>query len=147
MKPHEIWALEVQGRYGNGTGREFAEALMVDFLAPAQSTWTRYSTSSGNGSAEEQQILAANEDVQTAELVPMVPPVIATTIRLVPYSRQLRTVCLRFELYGCPVGNEWDDGRGMLQNEDDGQSFQQWALRIRNTPGRQCRIFVVSKIK
>jgi hypothetical protein len=43
LAPYEIWAIELQGRYGNGTGREFAEAIMIDFLGPAQPrNWTRY---------------------------------------------------------------------------------------------------------
>jgi hypothetical protein len=50
-----------------------------------------------------QQVFPANRDERTAELIPLVPPLLAVSVRLVPFSAQLRTVCLRFELYGCPA--------------------------------------------
>ena len=32
----------------------------------------------------------------------LVPSVVATKVRFLPYSRHPRTVCMRVELYGCP---------------------------------------------
>lgn len=51
---------------------------------------------------ERQQLLRANEDVNTAVRNELSPPIVgANVVRILPYSQHLRTVCLRFELYGC----------------------------------------------
>lgn len=49
------------------------------------------------------QLLRANDDVNTAVKNELSPPIVgANVIRILPYSQHLRTVCLRFELHGCP---------------------------------------------
>lgn len=49
------------------------------------------------------QLLTANEDAQSAVKKELSPPIVgANVIRILPYSVHLRTVCLRFELHGCP---------------------------------------------
>jgi hypothetical protein len=56
---YEIWAVEVQGRYGNGNGREFAEEIMIDYIGPERQNWTRYWAIQGTDEEErkeEQQV-------------------------------------------------------------------------------------------
>lgn len=60
-----------------------------------------------------EQLLRANEDVQTAVRNELSPPIVgANMIRLLPYSQHLRTVCLRFELYGCPYDGKFPLAQG-----------------------------------
>lgn len=44
---HVITAIETQGRFGNGTGREFAQLFMIDYLRPA-TKWIRYRNRTGH---------------------------------------------------------------------------------------------------
>lgn len=47
------------------------------------------------------QVLQANRDTNTIVDRPLVPAIIASKIRLVPYSGHPRMVCLRAEIIGC----------------------------------------------
>lgn len=47
------------------------------------------------------QVLQANRDTNTIVDRPLVPAIIASKIRLVPYSGHPRMVCLRAEIVGC----------------------------------------------
>ena len=47
------------------------------------------------------QLLEGNDNTFTAALREIRPPIIARSVRIVPYSRHRRTVCMRVELYGC----------------------------------------------
>uniref|UniRef100_A0A1I7YAN3 F5/8 type C domain-containing protein n=1 Tax=Steinernema glaseri TaxID=37863 RepID=A0A1I7YAN3_9BILA len=89
-----VRAVETQGRYGNGTGVEYPTFYFIDYQRPG-SPWIRYRNRSGH------ELMTGNTDTTTAVLRQLDPPIIASRIRLRPYSEQLRTVCLRWELYGC----------------------------------------------
>ncbi|VDM51713.1 unnamed protein product [Angiostrongylus costaricensis] len=89
-----VTAVETQGRYGNGTGREFVSEYMIDYLRPG-SKWIRYRNRSGH------TLMTANQETTTAVRRVLVPPIVASRIRIVPHSKQMRTICLRMELYGC----------------------------------------------
>lgn len=39
---HVLRGVETQGRYGNGTGREFAQTYMLDYWRPGTARWLRY---------------------------------------------------------------------------------------------------------
>ncbi|CAK5086134.1 unnamed protein product [Meloidogyne enterolobii] len=66
---------------------------MIEYWRPSLGRWARYST--GN------EIISANSNTQTAVLRLLDGGIIAKLVRLIPVSESIRTVCLRFELYGC----------------------------------------------
>lgn len=107
-KTHVITAIETQGRFGNGTGREYATEYMVDYLRPG-SKWIRYKNRTGHTvifilfpSRTTFQYMSANLDTTTAVFRALDPPITASRLRIVPHSKSTRTVCLRAEIYGCP---------------------------------------------
>ncbi|KAK0403581.1 hypothetical protein QR680_017007 [Steinernema hermaphroditum] len=89
-----VRAVETQGRYGNGTGMEYPTFYYIEYQRPG-SPWIRYRNRTGH------QLMTGNMDTTTAVLRHLDPPIIASRVRLRPYTEQLRTVCLRWELYGC----------------------------------------------
>ncbi|KAK6033435.1 hypothetical protein OSTOST_00341 [Ostertagia ostertagi] len=89
-----ITAIETQGRYGNGTGREFVAEYMIDYLRPG-SKWIRYTNRTGH------TIMTGNSDTTTSVMRELNPPLFASKLRIVPHSKQTRTICLRTELHGC----------------------------------------------
>ncbi|VDO90752.1 unnamed protein product [Haemonchus placei] len=91
---HIITAIETQGRYGNGTGREFVAEYMIDYLRPG-SKWIRYVNRTGH------TIMTGNSDTTSAVMRVLNPPLFASKLRIVPHSKQTRTICLRAELHGC----------------------------------------------
>ena len=56
------------------------------------------------------------------------PPLIASSIRLVPFSLQLRTVCLRFELFGCILPNENALELELIGTENTNENYGNWTL-------------------
>ncbi|CAL4071671.1 unnamed protein product [Meganyctiphanes norvegica] len=94
--PHLLSKVEVQGRFGNGQGREFAEQFKVQYWRPDLPHWNTYTDRQGN------QILEGNSNTYLATSTKLVPAIIATRVRFLPYSHHPRTVCMRVELYGCP---------------------------------------------
>ncbi|XP_022171653.1 discoidin domain-containing receptor 2 [Myzus persicae] len=92
---HAVTAIKSQGRYGNGSGKEFVEEIMIDYWRPGSNKWTRWKGRDGK------QVLQANRDTNTIVDRSLVPAIIASKIRLVPYSEQPRMVCLRAEIVGC----------------------------------------------
>ncbi|KHJ99540.1 f5/8 type C domain protein [Oesophagostomum dentatum] len=89
-----VTAVETQGRYGNGTGREYVSEYMIDYLRPG-SKWIRYRNRTGH------TLMTGNDDTTEAVLRQLDPPLVASRLRIVPHSRQTRTICLRAELHGC----------------------------------------------
>ncbi|EYC08767.1 hypothetical protein Y032_0064g3519 [Ancylostoma ceylanicum] len=89
-----VTAVETQGRYGNGTGREFVSEYMIDYLRPG-SKWIRYRNRTGH------TLMTGNDETTQAVLRVLDPPLVASRLRIVPHSRQTRTICLRAELHGC----------------------------------------------
>lgn len=45
--------------------------------------------------------MSANWETSIALFLKLYPPIIASKIRIIPYSMQTRTTCLRLEIYGC----------------------------------------------
>ncbi|KAL1517291.1 hypothetical protein ABEB36_001073 [Hypothenemus hampei] len=97
---HMITAAEVQGRFGNGQGVEFAESYILEYFRPRLNKWVRYRTKSNH------HLLKGNINTYLEEKTVLNTPIWASKIRFHPYSSYKRTVCLRVEIYGCP----WPDG-------------------------------------
>ncbi|EEC16624.1 discoidin domain receptor, putative, partial [Ixodes scapularis] len=97
---HVVSSLATQGRFGNGQGREFAEEFMVEYWRPGLHKWLRYRNRTNH------EVFEGNTNTYTEVRRSLDPPVIASKVRVVPYSSILRTVCMRIELYGCP----WTQG-------------------------------------
>lgn len=47
------------------------------------------------------KVFPGNSDTATAVTVKLRPPIFAKMIRIIPYSKGVRTVCMRVELLGC----------------------------------------------
>ncbi|XP_021949331.1 discoidin domain-containing receptor 2 [Folsomia candida] len=92
---HVITATETQGRFGNGQGAEFAEAYVISYWRPELNKWVRYRDHTGN------EIIKGNINTYLPSKTEMNPPIIASKIRILPYSYHRRTVCMRVEIYGC----------------------------------------------
>ncbi|KAF7635030.1 hypothetical protein Mgra_00005628 [Meloidogyne graminicola] len=90
-----IVGVRTQGRWDKGRGLEFSSAYMIEYWRPSLGRWARYKDSNGN------EIILANSNTQTAVLRLLDGGIIAKLVRLIPVSETIRTVCLRFELYGC----------------------------------------------
>ncbi len=58
------------------------------------------------------QVLNANKNTYVPEKNELDPPIVASRVRILPYSDHLRTVCLRVELHGCNY-----TGKHILWNE------------------------------
>ncbi|KAI6191743.1 Coagulation factor 5 8 type and Tyrosine protein kinase domain containing protein, protein [Aphelenchoides bicaudatus] len=95
--PDEILltAVETQGRFDEGRGAEYASAYMIEYWRNSLGIWQRYKDSSGN------EIIPGNSDTKTAVLNTLETGIVANLVRIIPVSEFTRTVCLRFELYGC----------------------------------------------
>ncbi|KJH42882.1 f5/8 type C domain protein [Dictyocaulus viviparus] len=89
-----VTSVETQGRYGNGTGREYVSEYMIDYLRPG-SKWIRYRNRSGH------TLMTGNHETTISVQRILDPPLIASRLRIVPHSKQMRTICLRMELHGC----------------------------------------------
>ncbi|KAI2802850.1 DNA damage responsive protein [Blomia tropicalis] len=93
-----VTGIATQGRYGGGRGIEFTDAYRI--LYSRQRIPTKWIVwKSWNGRSK----LDGNIDPNTVEEHQLKLPIVGVRhIRLVPLSNQnTRTVCLRFELYGC----------------------------------------------
>lgn len=44
---HAVTAIKSQGRYGNGSGKEFAEEMMIDYWRPGFNKWARWKGKDG----------------------------------------------------------------------------------------------------
>lgn len=44
---HLIRGIAVQGRFGNGQGREYAEEFLIEYWRPGINKWVRYTNRSG----------------------------------------------------------------------------------------------------
>ncbi|XP_017773503.1 PREDICTED: discoidin domain-containing receptor 2 isoform X2 [Nicrophorus vespilloides] len=95
-----ITAGKTQGRFGNGQGQEYAEEYMIEYWRPGFAKWIRWKNRDGK------ELLSGNTNTYTVVEQKLDPPIIATKIRMLPYSDHVRTVCMRVELIGC----KWTDG-------------------------------------
>ena len=48
------------------------------------------------------EVLPGNQNTYVENTNDLVPSVVATKVRFLPYSKHPRTVCMRVEVYGCP---------------------------------------------
>ncbi|KAI6173513.1 hypothetical protein M3Y98_01089400 [Aphelenchoides besseyi] len=90
-----VTAVETQGRWDSGRGREFAKAIMIEYWRESLNQWARYRDSQGN------EIIDANSDPNSSVLIRLAGGFVAKLVRIIPVSEQTRTVCLRMEIYGC----------------------------------------------
>ncbi|ODM98888.1 Discoidin domain-containing receptor 2 [Orchesella cincta] len=92
---HLITATETQGRFGNGQGQEYAEFYKISYWRPELNNWIRYRDHTGN------EVMKGNINTYLAEKSELNPPIYASKLRIIPFSRHRRTVCMRSEVYGC----------------------------------------------
>eukprot|EP00095_Tigriopus_kingsejongensis_P008801 maker-scaffold1329_size47409-snap-gene-0.14 protein:Tk08801 transcript:maker-scaffold1329_size47409-snap-gene-0.14-mRNA-1 annotation:"discoidin domain-containing receptor 2 isoform x7" len=92
---HALTAVETQGRFGNGLGKEFAEAYILEYYRPRLNKWVRYRTK------HEKEVLTANTNTFSEVKNELHPIILAQKIRFHPHNRIKRTICMRVELYGC----------------------------------------------
>ncbi|KAL3078992.1 hypothetical protein niasHS_014774 [Heterodera schachtii] len=90
-----ITGVRTQGRWDKGRGKEYAQGYMVEYWRESLNRWARYKDAHGN------EIIRANSDTQNSILRLLDGAIVARSVRLVPVSESVRTVCLRFELFGC----------------------------------------------
>ncbi|KRZ70074.1 Discoidin domain-containing receptor 2 [Trichinella papuae] len=93
---HVLTAVETQGRFGGGHGKEYPLHYILEYWRPGRGDqWIRYKDQQRN------ELIKANFDTNTAVKIILDSPVIASRVRFVPFSKYPRTVCMRLELYGC----------------------------------------------
>ncbi|KAF2361711.1 Serine-threonine/tyrosine-protein kinase catalytic domain [Trinorchestia longiramus] len=114
---HVITKVEVQGRFGNGQGREYAEKYKLQYWRSSVQHWVTYRDGQGK------EFLEGNTNTYLTKASHLKPPVVASKIRFVPYSDHPRTVCMRVEIYGCKytdglVSYSMEDGE--MRGSDDG---------------------------
>ncbi|XP_064650261.1 discoidin domain-containing receptor tyrosine kinase B-like [Lineus longissimus] len=95
-----ITKVETQGRNGQGHGKEYAEQYLLEYQRDNLTDWKRYKSRKGR------EMLNGNWDTDTAVGRELDPAIIAKRVRVVPYSRYHRTVCMRVEFHGC----NWTEG-------------------------------------
>lgn len=49
---HAVTAIKSQGRYSNGSGKEFVEEIMIDYWRPSSNKWTRWKGRDGKQVSE-----------------------------------------------------------------------------------------------
>uniref|UniRef100_A0AC35UBP7 F5/8 type C domain-containing protein n=1 Tax=Rhabditophanes sp. KR3021 TaxID=114890 RepID=A0AC35UBP7_9BILA len=78
-----ISAIELQGRYANGSGREFTPYFKIEYLRK-NSSWIRYKSRS------KKTIFVGNTDTFTPVYISLDPPIVASKVRIVPWSNSSR---------------------------------------------------------
>ncbi|KAA0201619.1 hypothetical protein HAZT_HAZT010083 [Hyalella azteca] len=107
VKVHVVTKVEVQGRFGNGQGREYAQQYKLQYYRPGIDKW----------------LLEGNTNTYLPKQSTLSPPILASRLRFVPYSDNARTVCMRVEIYGCPYKGgllSYTTEDGELRGKDDG---------------------------
>jgi len=92
---HIISAVVTQGRFANGRGAEFAEFYIVQFWREGMDAFLDYNNDDG------EKILEANKNTFSESKIVLESTIVASKIRIIPYSQHPRTVCMRVELFGC----------------------------------------------
>ena len=78
-----LTSVSIQGRWAHGHGLEFSPGVRI--VTDDSVT----------------EILTASRDTYTVVNITLDAPKVTKKIRLIPYSKHLRTVCIRAEFYGC----------------------------------------------
>jgi len=95
---HLITSMVIQGRFANGLGQEYTEYYTLEFWREGMDEFVEYR----EGEEEERLLLEGNINTyQVEEHVLQKSPVIASKVRIIPFSSHPRTVCLRAEVKGC----------------------------------------------
>ena len=95
IEEHTVSGVITQGRFANGQGQEFTEYFLIEYWRPGMEKFAEYTEENGN------RILKGNSDTFSESRVLLNPPVVASKVRIVPFSEHIRTVCMRVELLGC----------------------------------------------
>ncbi|CAG0891488.1 unnamed protein product, partial [Cyprideis torosa] len=82
-----ITAVETQGRFGNGQGREFSPGYQIRYWRPGFKEWREYRDQHGK------KIFPGNQNTYLSRVNFLSPPIAARKIRLFPMSPSPRTVC------------------------------------------------------
>ncbi|CAD5113420.1 DgyrCDS2589 [Dimorphilus gyrociliatus] len=90
-----ITATATQGRHYKGHGQEFTNSFYLQYRRLSSESWKNYTNERG------QKLLKGNSDVYSINKNFLHPPIIARSVRFVPFSNERRVVCMRVELYGC----------------------------------------------
>ena len=94
---YTVTGIATQGRFGNGMGVEYVEEYWIEYSRDGGQTWTKWKNRKGN------HMIRGNSDTYSIKRTRLEPNIVGVNmIRIVPYSEHLRTICLRFELFGCP---------------------------------------------
>jgi len=92
---HVITAVVTQGRFASGRGAEFAEFYIIQYWREGMEAFQDYVTSEGD------KILEGNKNTFSESKIFLDSTIVASKIRIIPYSQHPRTVCMRVELLGC----------------------------------------------
>jgi len=84
-----------QGRFANGLGQEFAEFFLLQYWRPGMEDFKDYVNGAGV------DLFTGNRDTYSEVETRLEPALIASRVRIVPFSYHPRTVCMRVELKGC----------------------------------------------
>ncbi|CAF4679630.1 unnamed protein product [Rotaria sp. Silwood1] len=95
--------VETQGRFNNGRGKEYADYYILmytrlDNTKKNETLWIEYKLKNDNTNSTWIQ---ANQNTYIGEIRQLNPPIVAKRLRFYPVSKQMRTVCMRVEVYGC----------------------------------------------
>uniref|UniRef100_A0A0N7ZAP1 Protein kinase domain-containing protein n=1 Tax=Scylla olivacea TaxID=85551 RepID=A0A0N7ZAP1_SCYOL len=93
-----VTAVATQGRHANGQGQEYTPAYTLSYWRPGMADFTFYSA---HPSKANKTLLVGNSDTYTEVKNSLARPLLASKVRLQPYSHHRRVVCLRLELFGC----------------------------------------------
>ena len=92
---HQVGGVVTQGRFANGLGQEFAEFFLVQYWRPGMVDFVDYTNAAGI------DLFTGNRDTYTAVETRLEPAIVASRVRIIPFSYHPRTVCMRVELKGC----------------------------------------------
>lgn len=97
-KPRLVTGVATQGRHANGQGVEYTPAYTLSYWRPGMTSFTYYTA---HPSLANKTLLVGNSDTYTEVKNRLARPLLASKMRLHPFSAHPRVVCLRLELYGC----------------------------------------------
>ncbi|XP_037784073.1 discoidin domain-containing receptor tyrosine kinase B-like, partial [Penaeus monodon] len=96
--PRLVTAVATQGRQANGQGVEYTPAYTLSYWRPGMATFVSYTAHPSLGN---KTLLVGNSDTYTEVKNVLERPLLASRVRLEPFSAHPRVVCVRLEFYGC----------------------------------------------